>query len=150
MLNFRNTNIAFACTGVILTGLYILNYVPGYLVIGIIILYFMILSYGCYYIGSNFFINVICSLKTTEKVVAISFDDGPDPANTPRLLKTLKENGTGAAFFCIGNKINASQELLKQIDDEGHIIGNHSFSHSFLVRYAIIKKNDLRPAGNEQ
>ena len=151
MLNFRNTNIIFFSLAVVSVGLYFLNYVPGYLIFTFIIVYAVILFYGCYYIGSNFFIKVVCSLKTTEKVIAISFDDGPDQVNTPQLLETLNENGIGAGFFCIGNKINGNQDLLKQIDDEGHIIGNHSFSHSFWFDMLSSDKmmNDLQEMNKE-
>jgi peptidoglycan/xylan/chitin deacetylase (PgdA/CDA1 family) len=61
-------------------------------------------------------------------LIAISFDDGPDEYSS-RLLDILKENQVEAAFFCIGKKMAGKEELIKRMIREGHIIGNHSFSH---------------------
>ncbi|QGU32040.1 glycosyltransferase [Thermochromatium tepidum] len=61
--------------------------------------------------------------------VAITFDDGPDPVWTPKILDVLKTKGVPATFFVIGEKANAHPELLRLILDAGHEIGNHSFSH---------------------
>ncbi|WP_413670636.1 polysaccharide deacetylase family protein [Mucilaginibacter sp. Mucisp86] len=131
MLNFRNTNILFAG----LLGLIIWQHITeggawwSYLVL--VFIYSLILFYGCYYIGSNFFMRVMCSLKTSKKVIAITFDDGPDAAATPQILDILKLHNAHAAFFCIGNRIAGNETILKQIHQHGHIIGNHSFSHHF-------------------
>ena len=65
-------------------------------------------------------------------MIALSFDDGPDPVKTQYILDILKTNQTEAAFFCIGEKIIGNEELLDRMVHEGHIIGNHSFSHHFL------------------
>jgi peptidoglycan-N-acetylglucosamine deacetylase len=61
--------------------------------------------------------------------VALTFDDGPDPKWTPKILAILKAEGVKAAFFVIGEKANAYPELIQQIVEEGHEIGNHTFSH---------------------
>lgn len=105
--------------------------VPVYVYITLTGVYSLLLIYGCYYVGSNFFIPIVCSAKTDKKVVALSFDDGPVPGNTPEILQILKENNAGAAFFCIGSCIAESEAIFKQIYDEGHLIGNHTFSHHF-------------------
>jgi peptidoglycan/xylan/chitin deacetylase (PgdA/CDA1 family) len=131
MLNFRNTNILFAG----LLGLIIWQHITegiswwSYLVV--IFIYSLILFYGCYYIGSNFFMRVMCSLKTNKKIIAITFDDGPDTIATPQILEILKQQNTPAAFFCIGSRITGNEAILKQIHEQGYIIGNHSFSHHF-------------------
>lgn len=61
--------------------------------------------------------------------VALTFDDGPDPVWTPKLLDGLKERGVPATFFLIGRKIEGQEELVQRIHDEGHLIGNHTFNH---------------------
>lgn len=61
--------------------------------------------------------------------VALTFDDGPNPEWTPVLLDGLKERGVKASFFVIGEKAQESKDLVKRMYDEGHIIGNHTFSH---------------------
>jgi peptidoglycan/xylan/chitin deacetylase (PgdA/CDA1 family) len=110
------------------------------LYVALFLIYSLILFYGCYYIKSNFFIKVICSAITERKQLAISFDDGPAENFTPAILKILKEQNVQATFFCIGNKIAGNESLLKQVHDEGHIIGNHSFSHHFWFDLFSTKK----------
>ena len=73
--------------------------------------------------------NAICKRETRFKVVALTFDDGPDPESTPLMLDILKDRAK-ATFFCIGKKIDGNEELLKRMNDEGHLIGMHSYSHS--------------------
>lgn len=61
--------------------------------------------------------------------IALTFDDGPDPVYTPQILDILKKENVKAAFFVIGENGQANPELVKRIVDEGHEIGNHSFTH---------------------
>ena len=61
--------------------------------------------------------------------VAITFDDGPHPEYTPRLLDGLKERGVKATFFVTGENANANPEIIKRMSEEGHLIGNHTYSH---------------------
>jgi len=85
---------------------------------------------GCIILSMNFFIPVLCKANTTEKVVALTFDDGPN-IYTPQILDTLKANHTPSAFFCIGKHIAGNEAVLMRMNDEGHIIGNHSYTHDF-------------------
>ncbi len=73
---------------------------------------------------------VVCSAKTTERVVALTFDDGP-ARYTAAILDTLKQHNVSAAFFCIGKNIPGNEPLLQRIVSEGHTIGNHSYSHHY-------------------
>ena len=129
MLNFRNTNIFFIALLAVLIGVHITRGLPVYIYPIVVFIYSLIVFYGCYYIAASFFIKVVCSAKTDKKEIAISFDDGPAENYTAAVLAILKENNIPAAFFCIGKRIAGNEKLLKQIDEEGHIIGNHSFSH---------------------
>jgi peptidoglycan/xylan/chitin deacetylase (PgdA/CDA1 family) len=131
MLNFRNTNIFFAALLIVLIGVHIKYGLPVTIYPLLFIAYSLIVFYGCYYIGSNFFIRVICSAATDQKEIAISFDDGPVTSYTPEILRLLKQDNIQATFFCIGNRIAGNENLLQQIRDEGHLIGNHSYSHHF-------------------
>ncbi|WP_270565285.1 polysaccharide deacetylase family protein [Clostridium beijerinckii] len=73
-----------------------------------------------------------------KKVVYLSFDDGPSETNTPSILKTLKEENVKATFFVLGKAIDqseANKNLLKQELEEGHAIGNHSYSHNYKYLY---------------
>ena len=90
----------------------------------------------------------ICSVKTSEKIIALSFDDGPAGEKTIRILDILKDNHVEAAFFCIGKNMTENEETLKRMASEGHIIGNHSNSHDSLFDIYSSKKmlNDLELA----
>lgn len=68
---------------------------------------------------------------TEEKVIALTFDDGPDPIDTPEVLDILKENNAHATFFVLGQAAKEYPDLVKRIAEEGNEIGNHSFSHGF-------------------
>jgi peptidoglycan-N-acetylglucosamine deacetylase len=90
-----------------------------------------ILVYGCINIRSGYFMPVLCKADTNEKFVALSFDDGPHPTHTSKILSILRQQNAEAAFFCIGKNIKGNEDLLKQISEGNHIIGNHSFCHDF-------------------
>lgn len=62
--------------------------------------------------------------------IALSFDDGPDPAVTPAVLDVLARYGAHASFFVIGQKLDQSPELARRVLGEGHELGNHSWRHS--------------------
>lgn len=63
------------------------------------------------------------------KTVYLTFDDGPHPEVTPFVLKQLREHDALATFFCIGKNVKAYPEIYKQVQDGGHSIGNHTYSH---------------------
>ena len=65
---------------------------------------------------------------TYENVVALTFDDGPGQS-TEKLLDGLKERNVKATFFLVGENIEGNEEIVKRMYDEGHLIGNHTFSH---------------------
>ena len=67
--------------------------------------------------------------KTIAAKVALTFDDGPHPVYTPQLLDGLKERGVHATFFVVGENIPGNEEILKRMDAESHLIGNHTYSH---------------------
>lgn len=76
----------------------------------------------------------ITAVSTPSPVVAMTFDDGPHPTNTPRLLDMLRERGLRATFYLIGNRVVQYPDIVRRIAQEGHEIGNHSWSHPFLNR----------------
>jgi peptidoglycan/xylan/chitin deacetylase (PgdA/CDA1 family) len=71
----------------------------------------------------------VWNIKTKEKVVYLTFDDGPHPEVTPFVLHELKKHDALASFFCIGKNVVAHPETYKQILDEGHTTGNHTHNH---------------------
>ncbi|MDU2066241.1 MAG: polysaccharide deacetylase family protein, partial [Sporomusaceae bacterium] len=69
------------------------------------------------------------------KTVYLTFDDGPDPENTPYVLDLLKEYQIHATFFLVGKQAAAHPDLVKRIFAEGHAIGNHSYNHDYRDLY---------------
>lgn len=94
-----------------------------------IAIYISALAIGSIKIGLNFYFRSANNAKTSEKIIAITFDDGPHPEVTPKLLDLLKEENVNATFFCIGQKIEALPEIIQDIHKDGHIVGNHSYTH---------------------
>lgn len=72
----------------------------------------------------------------------LSFDDGPEPDHTPRLLDTLAKHGVKASFFLVGEKIEQYPEIVQRIVAEGHMIGNHSYSHWSFSNMNLTKQLD--------
>ena len=70
------------------------------------------------------------------KKIHLTFDDGPHPYNTPRILDTLKKYKIKATFFVLGERVKANGGLLKRMVAEGHRVGNHTFSHKQLTALA--------------
>jgi peptidoglycan-N-acetylglucosamine deacetylase len=73
--------------------------------------------------------DLVWDLPTTEKVMYVTFDDGPIPEVTPEVLEILKQYNAKGTFFCVGNNAALHPELLKRILAEGHAVGNHTYSH---------------------
>jgi peptidoglycan/xylan/chitin deacetylase (PgdA/CDA1 family)/SAM-dependent methyltransferase len=81
----------------------------------------------------SYFLPVISHGPRTARRVALTFDDGPDPATTPALLSLLAERGLRATFFLVGERIRRHPELAAAIRDAGHELGNHSHRHDPLL-----------------
>lgn len=76
-----------------------------------------------------FYPDALFRIKTTEKVLWLTFDDGPDPVSTPVLLNILGMHDVKALFFCNGSSAEKYPDLIELIKSEGHEIGNHGYSH---------------------
>jgi peptidoglycan/xylan/chitin deacetylase (PgdA/CDA1 family) len=73
--------------------------------------------------------NFICEVPTRTRLVALTFDDGPDPVQTPRVLEILAREGHSATFFCIGRNARLHPAIVAETTAGGHEIGNHTYSH---------------------
>jgi len=69
-----------------------------------------------------------------EKVVSLTFDDGPHPVNTPRVLDILKKHDVKGTFFVTGQGVEKQPELIRRIVAEGHALGNHTYTHANLSK----------------
>ncbi|MDH5396902.1 MAG: polysaccharide deacetylase family protein [Cyclobacteriaceae bacterium] len=72
---------------------------------------------------------VVWSMKGVINKIYLTFDDGPDPAITPEILSILKEKEVKATFFLVGGNVGKQPEIVKDILESGHTVGNHTFSH---------------------
>lgn len=81
-------------------------------------------------IGSGVYVRALCRRRTGKAVVALTFDDGPDPVTTPEVLDVLRRHGVKAAFFVTGEKLRRNPETARRTVAEGHILGNHTYRHS--------------------
>jgi peptidoglycan/xylan/chitin deacetylase (PgdA/CDA1 family) len=96
---------------------------------------------GCLYPEALF------RIKTSEKRLYLTFDDGPDPVSTIRLLDILRKNEISAIFFCNGEAAEKYPELIRMIRKEGHLVGNHGYSHLNGWRTSAVKYvNDIKRA----
>jgi peptidoglycan/xylan/chitin deacetylase (PgdA/CDA1 family) len=73
--------------------------------------------------------SIIWKKETSNKKIWLTFDDGPDPESTSWILSVLKEQKIKATFFLVGEQIKRFPKIFNKIKKEGHVIGNHSFSH---------------------
>jgi peptidoglycan-N-acetylglucosamine deacetylase len=94
---------------------------------------------GSSVLSLNVFVPALTSPTVSDRQIAITFDDGPTPS-TLEVLAVLKKYRAKATFFCIGKRIAEHAEILQQILDEGHTIGNHSYSHSYFFSIFSAKK----------
>jgi len=96
-----------------------------------------------------FFINPVYKIMTDEKVVALTFDDGPSETRTPALLDLLSKYNVKATFFMLGKNIEKYPDIAHAVYNQGHLIGNHSYNHPRLIFKSLsfvreqIKKTDL-------
>jgi peptidoglycan-N-acetylglucosamine deacetylase len=77
--------------------------------------------------------DVTCHVQTSQKIVALSFDDGPTPGGVDAAMEMLRAHRVKATFFLIGKMVARNPGLAKQMAAAGHEIGNHSFSHRWMV-----------------
>lgn len=81
-------------------------------------------------IRSGVYVRAFCREKTDRKVVYLTFDDGPHPPETERVLDVLRERGARATFFMIGSKVSGNEAVLRRMLEEGHALGLHTYSHA--------------------
>jgi peptidoglycan-N-acetylglucosamine deacetylase len=97
---------------------------------------------------AQWFSGVTCRVNTRSRKLYLTFDDGPTPEITLRVLATLKLYQAKATFFCLGKQVEAHPDIYQWILDEGHSVGNHGYNHLeglFTAKYTYLK--DVARAG---
>jgi peptidoglycan-N-acetylglucosamine deacetylase len=131
MLNFRTANRYLLVFAALAGLLMIIDYRYGWLLAILGVLYIYLLVAGSVKICLNFYTKVFCKGNSTDKVVALTFDDGPDGVYTPKILAILEKHKVPATFFVIGRQGEKELSVLRMMHDARHSIGNHSYSHGF-------------------
>jgi peptidoglycan/xylan/chitin deacetylase (PgdA/CDA1 family) len=85
--------------------------------------------HGAFHRNSPIFGRALGKIPSDRKVVALTFDDGPNPDATPLILDTLREKGVRATFFVLGSHAERWPELVRRISHDGHQLGNHGYFH---------------------
>lgn len=103
----------------------------GFVIVFVVLGTLAFFLYATFCIGSGVYEKVWCKGNTQERVVCLTFDDGPHEVYTPQVLDVLKQYQAPATFFCIGKNAESQIPLLKRMNAEGHLVGNHSYSHTW-------------------
>ena len=108
--------------------------VPVLAVLGVVALLvaLYLLCYGGYSGPIDWVMRTVRHAPRDRQVVALTFDDGPDPIRTPALLDALAELDAPATFFVLGDVVDANADLVRRIAREGHELGNHTYCHRYL------------------
>jgi peptidoglycan/xylan/chitin deacetylase (PgdA/CDA1 family) len=89
--------------------------------------------HGAFHRNSPLFGPALARLPGEGRRIALTFDDGPNPAATPLVLDALKAEGVNATFFLLGKHVERWPELARRVADEGHALGNHGYHHRQLT-----------------
>ena len=147
MIKPRTTLVLYI---IVLIQVYLFLPWKGIFFIIITVLFISHLIYCSANVCSEAYIKTICKADTSEKKIAITFDDGPDSKITPAVLELLNKYNAKATFFCIGKHIEKNTDLIKIIDEKGHLIGNHTWSHDkwFDLFSSKKMKSDIEKTNN--
>jgi peptidoglycan-N-acetylglucosamine deacetylase len=99
-----------------------------------------VMLWAVFDVNSSFWTPTYWKGPPGSKQVALTFDDGPDPEYTARVLEILARSNVPAAFFVVGHRAEEHPELLTAIHQGGHILGNHSFSHEWSINFRWRKR----------
>lgn len=117
--------------------------------IKIALITFFLLSINLVHAASKATGEPIRQIHTTQKVVALTFDDGPDQPYTDQILKILANRKVKATFYVLGGNAKAYPDLIKKIMSEGHDLGNHSMAHSKMKGRSVAQiTNDIQSVDN--
>lgn len=143
-MTYRLINTIFLWLLIFGAILVFLNVISYLLLLGFVLGYWLFILIVSTNVQLNFFVEAFNNKKyISDKRIALTFDDGPEE-NTLKILDVLDRFQVKASFFCIGKKIEDNPEIFKKIIERGHMVGNHTYSHTrkmgFLSTSNIIRE----------
>ncbi len=135
---------------VVISGAILICFTPAgwYILLPVVLFWIVFSALASYNISSGVYVSAVCSMPVKEKVVCLTFDDGPCET-TEVLLELLKSHKAKATFFMTGSKALEMEPIVKIINQSGHEIGNHSYHHKSWFPLMTVKKIK-REIGNTQ
>ena len=107
---------------------------PRLVAVGLLLgIYLILFALGICMVRLGYFVRSFCRGRQPGAGVVLTFDDGPDPSGTEKLLGVLSSHGVKATFFPIGTRAESHPDLLRDIDQGGHAVGNHSYRHAWFT-----------------
>jgi uncharacterized protein (TIRG00374 family) len=105
----------------------------GWSIFGVVCMLVLVWAWASFTPNSPLFGRVVTGRGTNDRVLALTFDDGPSSEWTPPVLDALRDSGARATFFVLGRNVEEHPELVRRISDEGHEIASHGYDHSLLT-----------------
>ncbi|MCB9167602.1 MAG: polysaccharide deacetylase family protein [Flavobacteriales bacterium] len=127
MLTHRRTLFPLLAMHVLLISGALFGVIAWWPAIALLLAHGTLLAYASLSPGLGFFVPI--RGRGRAGTLALTYDDGPDPAHTGPLLDLLQREGVKAAFFCIGSRVEAHPELVRRMVHEGHLVGGHTQDH---------------------
>lgn len=116
--------------------------IPAGWIVALVLLaaYLVVVAWAVFHVNSSIWARTLWRAPAPINAVALTFDDGPDPEFTPRVLELLRAKDVHAAFFCVGSRVREHPELARRIAEAGHLLGNHSDSHAMWINFSARKR----------
>lgn len=132
----RVLHLALGATAGAAAAMSVAGSLSGWVVLALFAAYAALIPLGSFYAPSGLFGPVLLAGRADRPLVALTFDDGPDPEATPRVLAVLARHGARATFFVIGERAARHPEVMTLLREAGHQIENHSLRHSWYTAFA--------------
>ena len=132
-------------TASILLVLIVLDFmtnIPYWSYLSLLSIFLILLTLGVFNMRYHMFLHAYIEGDKAEKMIALTFDDGPN-VHTYKVLEILNKYGARATFFCIGSQIEKYPDVLKKMDEYEHLIGNHTYNHGYFINFKNKNKLNL-------
>jgi peptidoglycan/xylan/chitin deacetylase (PgdA/CDA1 family) len=109
----------------------------GVIALGVAALFLALLAWQVFDVNAGLWVRTLWHATGRVDAVSLTFDDGPDPQFTPRVLEILRAKGVPATFFVIGDRARSRPDIVAQIDAAGHLVGNHTDKHGLGFHFLL-------------